>query len=134
MIEKIRKILDTVPREEALKILAEIITDDYELSVAGHMIKKDCEPYLSKEDFLEHQYSEGNEEAGFIDLVDILGFVEEIVNCQDENYGDIEFQYFVREETEEELEEEGHDKNVTWFTEDESIDMKKLQIQFEMSY
>jgi len=132
MIDKIRELLDTIPREEALKILAEIVDYDYELPLASSLIKKDCDPYLDKEQLIGNQYGEGNENAGYLDLSTVLEFVEEVLNCDDSNFGGVEFQHFVRPETEEETEEAEHDKNVIWFTEDTSIDMDKLLIQFEI--
>ena len=132
MIDKIRKILNEADRETVLAILSEL-TDDYDLPTASSLIKKDCEPHLNKALLTEHQYSEGNEEAGYLDLSVVLGFVEEILNCDEREYGDVEFQYFVRPETEEEIKEQGHDDGVIWFTEDEGVAIKDLLIQFEMS-
>lgn len=132
MIDKIRKILEGVDRKAALNILSELVGEDYELPTAGSMIKKDCEPWLTKEELVQNSYSEGNTDAGLIDLSLALGLAEEILNCYNE-YGDIEFKYFVRRETEEEMEEEGHDENIEWYTEDERIAMEDLQIEFEIS-
>lgn len=119
-------------RKEMLNVLATLVEDN-DLRTASNLIRKDCEPYLDKSQLVENQYSEGNEEAGYIELATALEFVEEVLNCDDSEYGDVEFQYFVRLETEEEIEENGRDKNVIWFTKDDKVKIEDLQIQFEMS-
>lgn len=131
MIDKIRTILEAVDRKEALEILSKLISD-YDLPTASNLIKKDCEPWIDKECLSEHRYSEGNEDAGYIDLSLVLEFAEEILNCDDREYGDIKFEYFVRPETQEEAKENEHNDSVTWFVKDEKVEINKLQIQFGM--
>ena len=135
-IENIEKSLNIIEnelgRESVLNILAHLVGEQ-ELYTASNLIKKGYEPGIDKEYLSEQRYSEGNEDAGFIDLSLLLKYAEEILNCDDnKNYGDIEFQYFVRKETQEEMKENERDENVTWYTEDESKDIEKLQIQFGM--
>ena len=93
----------------------------------------DCEPDLTKSLLEDNMYCEGNEEAGFIPLSHLLDSIAEVINCDNSNYynDDIKFQYFVRRETEEEMEEEGHGDSIDWYTVDENIDIEKLNIQFE---
>jgi len=129
--EQISDILITLNRKTALKLLGEILDEDYDLSVAGNIVKADCEPDLNKRMFEECFYSEGNEGAGHIRLKEILDVVEEIVNLDDYVSDDIHFEYFIRPETDEEAEENGHTDDIEWFTKDESIDIDKVHIQFE---
>jgi len=133
--EQVSILLDLTNRKQALKILGEILDEYYDLSVASNMVKADCDSSLNKMMFEECHYSEGNEEAGFIRLKDILDAVEEIVNC--DNYNRVEnisFEYFVRPETDEESEiEERHDSGVEWWVADEKIDIDKAYIQFDGS-
>lgn len=117
---------------ESLKILSSVVKD-YDLQTASNLIKMDCEPDLTKSLLEGYMYSEGNKEAGFIPLLHLLASIAEIINCDNNNYynDDIKFQYFVRPETEDEMEEEGHSDFVEWYTADENIDIEKLNIQFE---
>jgi hypothetical protein len=119
-------------RKEMLNVLATLVEDN-DLRTASNLIRKDCEPSLDKSQLAENQYSEGNEEAGYIGLKTALGFVEEVLNCDDRNYGDVEFQYFVRPETDEEAEENEHDDSCTWFIKDECANIEDLRVQYEMS-
>ena len=128
--EQICSGLDTLNRKTALKLIGEIL-EDYDLAVASNIVKADCESSLHKQMFEECFYSEGNEDAGFIRLKDILDAVEEIVNLDDYISDDIHFEYFIRPETDEETEENGHTDDIEWFTKDESIDIDKVYIQFE---
>ena len=132
--EQISDMLVPLNRKEALKLLGELLDEDYDLSVASNIVKADCEPDLNKRMFEECFYSEGNEGAGFIRLKEILDAVEEIVNLDDYISEDIVFEYFVRPETEEESEiEERHDSGVEWWVVDEKIDIDKVYIQFDGS-
>lgn len=118
--------------KQSLQILSSIVRE-YDLQTASNLIKMDCEPDLTKSMIENYMYCEGNEEAGFIPLLHLLGSVAEVINCDNSNYynDDIKFQYFVRRETEEEMEENGHSNYVEWYTADETIDVDKLNIQFE---
>jgi len=78
--DNISMLLEETNRKQALRILGEILDEDYDLSVASNIVKADCEPDLNKRMFEECFYSEGNEGAGHIKLKDILNAVEEIVN------------------------------------------------------
>jgi len=132
--EQISDMLVSLNRKEALKLLGEILDEDYDLPTASNIVKADCDSPLNKMMFEECHYSEGNEEAGFIKLKDILDAVEEIVNLDDYVNEDIVFEYFVRPETEEESEiEERHDSGVEWWVADEKIDIDKAYIQFDGS-
>lgn len=117
---------------ESLQILSSIVRD-YDLQTASNLIKMDCEPDLTKSLLEDYMYSEGNEEAGFISLSYLLDSIAEVINCDDSNYynDEIKFQYFVRPETEDEMEENGHGDSIEWYTADENIDIEKLNIQFE---
>lgn len=117
---------------KSLQILSSIVRD-YDLQTASNLIKMDCEPDLTKSLLEDNMYCEGNEEAGFIPLSHLLDSIAEVINCDNSNYynDDIKFQYFVRRETEEEMEEEGHGDSIDWYTVDENIDIEKLNIQFE---
>ena len=119
-------------RMQSLEMLSSIVRD-YDLSVASNLIKMDCESDLTKSLLEGYMYSEGNKEAGFIPLLHLLASIAEIINCDNNNYynDNIKFQYFVRPETEDEMEEEGHSDFVEWYTADENIDIEKLNIQFE---
>jgi len=129
--DNISMLLEETNRKQALRILGEILDEDYDLSVASNIVKADCEPDLNKRMFEECFYSEGNEGAGHIKLKDILNAVEEIVNLDDYISEDICFEYFVRPETEEESEDEGRNDGIEWWTRDKSIDINKLYVQFE---
>lgn len=129
LLENVEKELG---REDALKILSSIVKE-HDLYTASNLIEKDCEPFLTKSVLIDNQYTEGNEEAGYIDLVMALECVEEVLNCDDSEYGDVKFQYFVRAETDEEAKENEHDDRCIWYVKDERVEIKDLQIQFEMS-
>lgn len=129
--DEITDALEALDRKTALKIIGEILDEDYDLSVASNIVKADCESSLNKLMFEEHFYSEGNEEAGFIRLKEILDAVEEIVNLDDYISGNINFEYFIRPETEDEAEIEGHTDEIEWWIGDESIDIDKVYVQFQ---
>lgn len=131
--EQVSILLDLTDRKQALKILGEILDEDYDLMVASNIVKADCETSLNKRMFEEHFYSEGNEQAGYIKLKEILDAVEEVINLDDDCdiCGDISFEYFVRPETLEESEDEGHTDDIEWMSADGSVDINKLLIQFE---
>jgi len=129
--EQVSILLDLTNRKQALKILGEILDEDYDLRVASNIVKADCETSLDKRMFEEHFYSEGNEQAGYIKLKEILDAVEEVINLDDYIDGDIHFEYFVRPETLEESEDEGHTDEIEWMVADGSIEINDLLIQFE---
>jgi len=132
--EQVSILLDLTNRKQALKILGEILDEDYDLSVASNIVKADCDVSLNKQMFEECHYSEGNEEAGFIGLKEILDAVEEIVNLDNYTSEDIRFEYFVRPETQEESEIEGrHNSGVEWWVADERVDIDKIYVQFDGS-
>ena len=128
--EQINSALDLLNRKTALKLLGEILRE-YDLITASNLVKADCEPYLHKQMLEDCFYSEGREEAGFIKLTSILNMVEEVVNCDDYMSEKIEFEYFVRPETDEESEYKGHSDGVEWWTKDESVNLNDLYIQFQ---
>jgi hypothetical protein len=115
-------------KDSSLEILSKIL-HDLDLDTASNLVKANCEPYLTKSSFEDLHFDEGNEEAGYIKLQDILDTVEEIINCDDYS-SDIKFKSFIRPETDEEKIDEGHDENTEWFTFDEDNDFNKY-IQFE---
>ncbi len=130
MEEVLEEIEDKLGKKYCLQLLASLV-GNYDLDTASNLVKNDCEPSINKATLADNRYSEGNEEAGYIDLSSVLGFVEEILNC-DDSERDVEFQYFVRPETEEESKEEGHSRDILWFKEDDVAKIEDLQIQYEM--
>jgi len=131
--EEISDMLVPLNRKEALKLLGEILDEDYDLETASNIVKADCESSLNKRMFEDLHYSEGNEEAGFVRLKEILDAVEEMVNLDDYISDDIHFEYFIRPETVEEAEIEGHSDEIEWWVGDERIDIDKVYIQFDGS-
>jgi len=129
---KIVEILDTLDRKESLQILGKVLDKEYDLRTASNIVKEDCEPYLNKIMFEDHFYDEGSEDKGFIELKTILKVIEEIVNCDDYLSKSINFTEFVRPETEEESEENGHSSGVDWWCKDDILDVNKLYIGFEI--
>lgn len=127
--EEIEELLDGLNREEALKVIGNII-DDYGLKTASNLVMSDCEPYLSKIMFDGNFYGEGKEDAGFLKLRTILDKVEEIVNCDDYTSNSFEFTCLVKPETPEKLEENKRSSSVEWWTKD-GIDIDKFYIQFQ---
>lgn len=131
--DNICMLLEETNRKQALKILSEILDEDYDLSVASDIVKADCELTLNKMMFEDCFCSKGNESLGIIKLKTILNAVEEIVNLDDYISDKIEFEYFVRPETEEESEENDHSDydGIEWWTRNESIDIEKVYVQFQ---
>ena len=129
--DQIVEILEKLNRKQALQILSEILHKEYDLYTTSKMVENDCEPYLNKRMFEDLFFDEGNEEGGFVKLKDILEAVEEIVNCDDYLNRSINFTYFVRPETEEESEENGHSSSVEWWTKDDRVSIDELYIGFE---
>ncbi|GBF35426.1 hypothetical protein DCCM_4553 [Desulfocucumis palustris] len=74
-------------------------------------------------------YDEGDESSGHVSLGDVLEFAEDILT-KSSNYN-ISFSHFVRPETDEEREENGHTAVDTWYTEDERTKIGDLELQFE---
>ncbi len=130
MEEVLEEIEDKLGKKDCLQLLASLV-GNYDLDTASNLIKNDCEPSINKATLADNRYSEGNEDARYIDLSSVLGFVEEILNCDDRER-DIEFQYFVRPETEEESKEEGHSTDIMWFKKNDVAQIEDLQIQYEM--
>lgn len=114
---------------ESLSILSKILKD-YDLDTAANLVRENCEPSICKWAFEDKHYDEGNEEAGFIELSTILNDYEKILNCDDSG-SDIHFKKFIRYETDEEKEEEGHSSDITWFTEDERRSIEDTYLEFE---
>jgi len=128
---QIVEILEKLNRKQALQILGELLDKEYDLCTASNIVKEDCDSNLNKITFEDMFYNEGNEENGFIKLKDILEAVEEIINCDDYLSRSINFTYFVRPETEEESEENGHSSNVEWWTKDDRVNIEELYVGFE---
>jgi len=128
---QIVKILDTLDRKQVLQILGDILDKEYDLNTASNIVKEDCESSLNKIIFEDMTYDEGNETGGFIKLRDILEAVEEIINCDDYLSGSINFTYFVRPETEDESEENGHGSDVEWWCKDDRVSIDDLYVGFE---
>lgn len=116
-------------RGSALIVLSGILKD-YDLDTAANLVKAKCEPDVCKWAFEDRHFDEGNDEAGYIDLKSILNDYEKILNC-DDSMSDIHFTQFIRLETDEEKEEEGHSLDVEWFTVDDRLDINKAVVQFE---
>jgi len=129
----ITKILAKLDRNEALKLIGEILDKEYDLSTVSNMVKEDCNSILNKLMFDDIFYEEGNEDEGFIGLRTILDAVEEMVNCDDSISSDIEFNCFVRPETEDEKIKNGHDDDdsVEWWIKDEFVDIDNLYVHFK---
>lgn len=121
------KLDDDFNYDYSLSILADILKD-YDLSTASNMVRHNCDPNIAK-NCLDY-FDEGNEDSGFINLSSIISDYEEILNCDDSN-GDVKIRHAIRLETDEEKEENGHNNDVEWFTKDESINIKKIILEFE---
>lgn len=122
-------VYDTFGREESLKIIANIL-NDYDLVTASNLVKADCEPCITKNYYQDKHFDEGNEEAGFTGLKELLTDIETILNCDDSS-SDIKFTEFIRLETDVEKEESGHSLSVEWFISDVSHSIKDTYIGFE---
>ena len=123
---QIVEILEKLDRKQSLKLLGKILYKEYNLRTASNIVKENCESVLNKMMFEDMFYNEGNEEGGFVKLKDILEAVEEIVNCDDYLSRSINFTYFVRPETNEESEENGHDSSIEWWTKDDRVSIDEL--------
>lgn len=129
---KLYDLLDTVPQQEALNALAEVLSE-YGLEVAANLTREFHNPsYMTKQGYEEHHFGEGNEEAGYISLDTVLSEVEQVINC-DKGEKE-EFSYdktFVRLQTPEELVESGNDKSdIIWYTNDEKDKVSDKLIGF----
>lgn len=131
LYNNIVEMLSTVNRQDGLNILGKILDREYDLRMAGCIVKEDCEIDLSKSMLEDCFYSEGNDEAGFISLKRVLKAAEQVINCDDYSSANISFEHFVRPETPEESEDAEHSDSVEWWTKDENIDIDKLYIQFQ---
>ena len=129
---KISKLIESVENEDVLKIFSNILNEEFGLRDLSKLVECGWESGLTKENLLEYQYSEGNEECGCIELSTVLNFAEEVLDCCDDEYGSVDFQYFVRKETEKEAEESEHSDDVEYLTKNEIAEIKDLQLQFRM--
>ena len=129
--DQIVEILEKLNRKQALQILGDILYKEYDLNTVSNIVKEDCDSALNKLTFEDLFFDEGSEECGFIKLRDILEAVEEIVNCDDYLSRNIDFTHFVRPETEDENEENGHSNNVEWWTKDDRVSIDELYVGFE---
>jgi hypothetical protein len=116
-------------QDSGLKLLSEILKD-YDLDTAANLVKANCEPFITKNCYEDKHFDEGNEEAGFVSLKELLTDIETVLNCDDYS-SDIRFTNFIRLETDEEKEEEGHSLNVEWFTVDDRLNIDDAMLQFE---
>ena len=132
MRDKIMEMLNTLSNEDALKVMSEILDKEFDLEFASKIVLNGYEPCITQDSLLEYLYSEGNEEKGCIELNPILKLAEEILDLDDE-YGDVEFEHFVRFETEEEAKEAEHDNDCMWLTKNNDVEIKDLKLQFNMS-
>ena len=114
--------------DSGLELLSEILKD-YDLDTAANLVKANCEPFITKSYYEDKHFDEGNEELGWIKLRSLLNDIETVLNCDDYS-SDINFTNFIRLETDEEKEEEGHSLSVEWFTADERLDIDKAIVQF----
>jgi len=130
---QITNILEKLDRKQALQLIGDILHKEYNLRTVSNMVKEDCDSTLNKIMFEDSFYDEGNEDAGYIELRDILNAVEEIINCDDSMSVDIKFNCFVRPETEDEKIENGHDDDdsIEWWIKDESVDIDNLYVYFK---
>ena len=129
--DQIVEILEKLDRKQALQILGEILDKEYDLRTASNIVKEDCDSALNKLTFEDMTYDEGNDTSGFIKLRDILEAVEEIVKCDDYLNSSINFTYFVRPETKEESEDNGHSSGIEWWTKDDRVSIDELYVGFE---
>jgi hypothetical protein len=130
--EKIWNILEGLNRKDTLTVLADVIGYLGDLDFVAKFVIEDFEPDLTTEMmYKNYGYAEGNDTARHIPLSDILAFVENIFT-KSSNYN-ISFNGFVRPETDEEREENGHRNVDAWYTFDESIKVNDLELQFETS-
>lgn len=126
-IEELLTVTDEkLGREYSLEIIS-VLLKDYDLKFLGELVKADYEPSIDNQYLQENCcYDEGNEEAGHIPLKSIFSFVEEILNKADDERCLKFDNYYVSRETEEEMEEEGHDDSVEWYKEDKEIELNNL--------
>ena len=129
--DQIEEILEKLDRKQALQILGDILDKEYDLRTASNIVKEDCESSLNKITFEDMFFDEGDEDKGFIKLKDILKAAEEIVNCDDYLRRSINFTYFVRPETKEESEDNGHSSGIEWWTKDDRVSIDELYVGFE---
>lgn len=133
-IEKINEILEPIESNSDLfEVLGELLID-YDLRFLGNLTKEGYEPLITSE-WLEEEccYTEGCENAGHVTIGRLLEFIEEILNTADTERCITFKDYFMRLETEEELEENERPKDVVWYTKGENLDFKKL-VAFEVDY
>ena len=130
---QITNILSNLDRKEALNIIGEILDKEYDLSTVSNMVKQDCDSSLNKLMFEDLFFEEGNDDEGFIGLRTILNAVEEIVNCDDSISADINFNCFVRPETEDEKIENSDDSDdsIEWWTVDDRVSIDNLYVHFK---
>lgn len=128
MEDMLEKVEENLSLEDCLKILSTLIKN-YDLDTAANLVENNYEPYLTKSLLEDRFFDEGNEEAGYIGLSEILDTVEKIINCDDYS-NDIKFKSFIRLETDEEKEENDHSLSVEWFTTENVPDLNQY-IQFE---
>jgi|GEM_PF-2375358 len=131
MKDKIIELLHGLENEDALAIISEVLAEEFDLQFASKIVLNGYEPCITKDSLNECLYSEGNEEKGCIELSPILKLAEEILNLDDE-YGDVEFEYFVRFENEEEAKEAEHDNDCMWLVKNNDVEIKDLKLQFDM--
>lgn len=132
ILDLLQVVDDKLGEKESLSILSSILSH-YDLKTAAMLVKAGCDPCILKRCYEDKHFDEGNEEAGFVSLSEILSDMEEILNC-DDSLPDIRFTKFLRLETDEEKEDEGHSQDVEWFTEDESHNIEDTYIGFEDIY
>ena len=130
---EISKLIEGVENEDVLRIFGNILNEEFGLKDLSKLVECGWEAGLTKENLIEYQYSEGNEECGCIELSTVLNFAEEVLDCCNDEYGDVDFQYFVRDENDKERKEAEHDKNdCIWLTKNNDVEIKDLKLQFEM--
>jgi hypothetical protein len=115
-------------KNSSLEVLSSILSN-FDLDTAANLVKANCEPFITKNYFEDIHFDKGNEEAGFVSLISLLNDIETVLNCDDSS-SDIHFTNFIRLETDEEKEEEGHSLDVEWLTMDERLDINEAIIQF----
>ena len=130
---QITTILSKLDRKQALQLLSEILHKEYDLRTVSNMVKEDCDSTLNKLMFEDLFFEEGNDDEGFIGLRTILDAVEEIVNCDDSISADINFNCFVRPETEDEKIENSDDSDdsIEWWTVDDRVSIDNLYVHFK---
>ena len=125
-IDEIFEVIKPLNNKEFMEVIGTLLVRN-DCNFLGNLVKAEYWPLITTQWLAEECcYDEGNDQAGHISLDTIFDFVENILNTANGEYS-FEFDNkTVRLETDEEMEEQSHSKNVIWYTADEEIDLEKL--------